>query len=1285
MLQMNYKKHLKELRNKLADQQLSLLAGAGLSRSVSTKFLSWEELLIDLAYDLSKLKIDAAYQQHVDMKVDPQIDVAEFKRMRCRESIREIGYLEIVSAYIKSKGHSESIATYIEEHIPHVYEEDGQYYMELNGEKEELSKDRLSIHRSLVDLPWNNIYTTNYDDLLDICIDNDRYGKLKQEIKILEQDIKAAEQIVAEFDAALEALSQPDASSRIKLQSGPSEEMPEDQDTQETNIEERIKKEKFSLNYQRGSAASQLDRLESLQRTKESELNKCYQVVKSATGLRIKKQKNIIKLHGSLRTADERNNFIYGFDGDHKNQYVIAKEDYENYPVQHEAFTQLMRISLLQESFCLLGFSGVDLNFREWINWVRDILNKAAKNQDVDKQYKIYLVEASNDPVSKDLQLFYENHNIIRIPLLAPEVITVFHDDFKEKVPIESRWDALGAFLRYLNNDENVKADIPSADVTVQKEFQQAWQSVSTIDLQSIPEEEALAPVVNRLDKITGDFWFPNLKYPALLNPRSLVDNFHIANWSEHLNERPILKRYLAHALRALFIPIKNQIEPEVIEVLLSDPGTYAGVKELLERNDALEGKSETVAPATHNQILSIAYSLNFEDLHKLLESWDAKGRDTIVKAGFLAHFNPKASVDTLNEAIWSYQLGRGEQMLYGLELLYFLTQPRIFTNDQRISRLITAFTHSDYKLVKDAFKDLYKQVEKKRENQKPYGSDRFTKSRSMQLSKYSDSEFAVQMLMLLSETGFQLAVGSVYMVSHEDWYPVLKAGFRFYPSAFLFYSLQYGNKDFLKKAGQDYAFSNNERIQAEVPLICQALFKALVKGAPPNIKEHIPDFLSGLLVSVKPEVWQSHFMNWWKTLVAENIAFRNDHRDRNHALVNTAISFISDAEILVELIGDCLRASIDGQEDKAINFLYYLNRNIHYKRLKLTNNQKIELSSLINGLITEMAGSSIDLMFVLGNLYHLLTDDQKDKIKNVLDLINLSSVKGSRVWRIIAYFSEGAPLLQGKIKKAVIENTLLWYTGINGNKISGGGKSEYIPIMSMSNQTVGKLGLTWDHDELTKIYNAMVFALRDINRIDLYDRWFNFTDVLEEMLRFLDAYEFHLGEFENYKEIKLLAQDNLERNRNYKDIDDGLTSSEKSEVLTALAELSTRIYQGRIEHALVNLIMNKILLQSEPALEAAINYVSVWVASKEEPDRFREHEPILLRILKKYNTYPLEDSDDAFIEEYLVKIARHMQLWGPEDPIINIWLGNARESKFNNVLQFIIQIDDPNPADDED
>lgn len=98
----------------------------------------------------------------------------------------------------------------------------------------------------------------------------------------------------------------------------------------------------------------------------------------------------IVKLHGSF--PSER-------------PFIITEEDYRRYPHDYAPFVNTVQQALLENTFCLIGFSGDDPNFLQWIGWIRDNLGG-------DKTQKIYLVGVF-DLSSARLQLLAQRGIIV--------------------------------------------------------------------------------------------------------------------------------------------------------------------------------------------------------------------------------------------------------------------------------------------------------------------------------------------------------------------------------------------------------------------------------------------------------------------------------------------------------------------------------------------------------------------------------------------------------------------------------------------------------------------------------------------------------------------------------------------------------------------------------------------------------------------------------------------------------------------------------------------------------
>lgn len=134
----------------------------------------------------------------------------------------------------------------------------------------------------------------------------------------------------------------------------------------------------------------------------------------------------IVKLHGSF--PSER-------------PFIITEEDYRRYPHDYAPFVNTVQQALLENTFCLIGFSGDDPNFLQWIGWIRDNLGK-------DKTQKIYLVGVF-DLSSARLQLLAQR-GIIVVDLSCCHGIEK-HDHKK----------ALSWFFEYIRSKKSDALDWP--------------------------------------------------------------------------------------------------------------------------------------------------------------------------------------------------------------------------------------------------------------------------------------------------------------------------------------------------------------------------------------------------------------------------------------------------------------------------------------------------------------------------------------------------------------------------------------------------------------------------------------------------------------------------------------------------------------------------------------------------------------------------------------------------------------------------------------------------------
>lgn len=163
-----------------------------------------------------------------------------------------------------------------------------------------------------------------------------------------------------------------------------------------------------------------------LERTCEFVTNRRYNVVVCKDDLiKSANTSRIIKLHRSFPS--------------HR-PFIITEEDYRKYPHDFSSFVNTVQQALLENTLCLLGFSGDDPNFLNWIGWIRDNLGK-------ENCPKIYLISHKGESQTKIKRL--QNKNI--------EIITL--DDVW---PGLNYTESLIRFLEYMNERVTKKKDIES-------------------------------------------------------------------------------------------------------------------------------------------------------------------------------------------------------------------------------------------------------------------------------------------------------------------------------------------------------------------------------------------------------------------------------------------------------------------------------------------------------------------------------------------------------------------------------------------------------------------------------------------------------------------------------------------------------------------------------------------------------------------------------------------------------------------------------------------------------
>jgi len=231
----------------------------------------------------------------------------------------------------------------------------------------------------------------------------------------------------------------------------------------------------------------------------------------------------IVKLHGSLPST---------------RPFVISEEDYRRYPREQAPFVNTVQQALIENTLCLIGFSGEDPNFLHWIGWVRDNLGK-------ENSPKVFLVGIPSLTAAQRALL--EQRNVVVVDLA--QIRSLENDNAK----------ALSAFLRYLvERKPNTFFDWPRGGISpddsrskTSEELTTAWRE----QRESYPNW-VVAPEASRQSlwwslRMEG-YGLRILNAPEPISPPSDIAFLYELNWRMERTLGPIPNDLASHYERII-------------------------------------------------------------------------------------------------------------------------------------------------------------------------------------------------------------------------------------------------------------------------------------------------------------------------------------------------------------------------------------------------------------------------------------------------------------------------------------------------------------------------------------------------------------------------------------------------------------------------------------------------------------------------------------------------------------------------------------------------------------
>lgn len=1110
--------NLKALGKEYSAENVSLLIGAGFSKNAHPDFPNWNQLLSDMIIELYNGRFADSSSRVIKKGPHKAVVNKEFRKQKIQEIIDEVGYLEIVSLFLNKKGIREAVEVYIEERTPYADLASGQFIIPHKKTSVKINNDDLSLHEKVLEGKWEQIYTTNYDNLLEYV------AKIKS---------KEWQKITNGYDLSFS-------------------------DT----------------------------------------------------------KKNIIKIHGSLRNNEDRiNNKKFEFDGCYDHCYIITKEDYDNYSTQHEAFAQLMRISLLKGVFCLVGFSGNDPNFLSWIKWVKDILIKSQKSSSESKT-KVYVITIDDKEISKELQLYYANHYISVIPLKS--------EDIKKelKVTSDNPKELINAFLNYLYESNKKENNLYS---NYWKEIVSNQSNENTSDLLKLSMELGFKKDVfyqrNYLDKMTFSdkiISIPQIELAllAISDTCSTVEYYRLENEiSQNINN-------ISADYKQLYYKIKNRS--------LTLTNSNSSFFETRDKNAAY-----------YEDSLKCAFNLDFDNLKTKLENWKPTGIYIINKASLMSLFDlPLAKALLLDYVNNENDFERNK---------YLAIQTLNFFRDWNEKNYSTAnYKNQNLDSFYNLRDELLNDILDSKKKIKPYGSDSV-------ISYRNKTYESIRLLNFFIDTGPQITSRMYVNIDSSKWYQVFKELYIYYPYACFYFSLQFDSEDTIQRISQDIAYSDDLKIETEYFLL-KSLDNIIEKKIPTKLIKSTFLMCSHLMCAVNTKKWETKFIRIWDEYFLPKFDI-DDRRSNIFIFIKAGLPQLKSTKNKLKIILDCI-AYRQTNYSNSIDILYYLNT----PKMKLDNDSRITINNFIEN-ISESSEISI-----AGNLYNILTVDNIDFVSEKINQFLKSKVKIPDITiYACAYFLNKAKKEKESLKKYILENNGLWDNGINNDSAT---HPDFIKLSRFESN------IQWNSSEVRAIYLKLNISLNQLLNSKFYDRKDDFfksmhSSLLDEMLNFISKNYKILSNEQGYDDLVHLLQRELKDIRGFDDLNDGLTSDDSDQVYTSLNLLHRQIKDNRIEDFSyqLGLLISRFLNKRKEGLRYCFDYLNFFIQTyyikKEIPSDLEES---IILGLNQYNKDVLIslDLDVPKMSKHLISLSELFFKKGKESAGIKYWLNFKKERRFN-------------------
>lgn len=360
-----------------------------------------------------------------------------------------------------------------------------------------------------------------------------------------------------------------------------------------------------------------------------------YNIVTNKETLLYSSSPRIVKLHGSFPNI---------------RPFIITEEDYRTYPDRFPEFVNTVRQALIENLFCLIGFSGDDPNFKNWYGWLRDVMGQQIA--------PVYLIT-------------YDTHlHDAKRKLFAGQKIEILN--LGELPFVDNIQDGFEFLFQYLECQENSTV----------------WDGKIKTSLLSVVDKDSLLKITNEMasvrrkypgwlalpsrydlsfDDVAKDIVGFNLSKVQGVDDADKIRFLYELCWRQNISNTPIgIDWYVDMLARMPLISesYHEELLQMVIELKLTllryyrKHGLLEEFQSLVSELEALHGafKEPQIRFLFYERCLCAASYLDYSKLGMLLNRWDVAFTDylgVLWKSSMLIEMNRKnEAINLLNESL---------------------------------------------------------------------------------------------------------------------------------------------------------------------------------------------------------------------------------------------------------------------------------------------------------------------------------------------------------------------------------------------------------------------------------------------------------------------------------------------------------------------------------------------------------------------------------------------------------------------------------------------------------